>query len=597
MAETIGDAITRGAHTIVQAGTGTGKSLAYLVPVMLSGRKTIIATVTKALQDQLAQNDLPLVVNGIAELTSKTPTWAVLKGRSNYLCLQRLDELRNPASLTLDEDGILDDSQLTQLGRWAAATDSGDLATIDWSLPEHAARQVSVGSDECPGASRCPRGDDCFAELARRKAADADVIVVNTHLYGLDIASDGAILPPHEVVVFDEAHQLEDVISGSTGRAMSAGRIAHVSSSIRAVIRDDALSGALARIASELTDVLTAQLGTRLSIPIDHNISEVLVRLRLKVDESLSALGALSTDHPDTKQRILRATIGCQRSIEEIDALLTASTHSVAFVSGTTERPILELAPLNVGPTLKNGVWDSKVAILTSATMPNTLPERIGLDSVEVVDVGSPFDYENNGLLYCPKHLPAPNHPLRDDALHDELERLINAAGGRTLALFTTYRAMHLAADAMAIRLQYPVLRQGELPKALLIERFANNTETCLFATAGFFQGVDVPGNTLSLVTIDKIPFPRPDDPLLSARRDLVGKDAFNVYDVPIAATQLAQATGRLIRTSTDSGVVAILDPRLATKAYGKKLVSALPPMTRTVDFDRVVDFFAELNR
>ncbi len=596
MAESIADAINNGRHAIVQAGTGTGKSLAYLVPVALSGKKTVIATVTKALQDQLAAKDLPLVATGLAEATVKPPTWAVLKGRNNYLCLQRLDELRETPSLRFD-DAYVDEDQLERLQRWAANTANGDLAGVDWPMPDVVARQVSVGSDECPGASRCPRGDDCFAEAARHRAADADIIVVNTHLYGLDVASQGGILPEHEVVVFDEAHQLEDVMSGSTGNTLSAGRISHLESSIRGVLRDDALSGALNRFAIDLTAALAPRLNTRIPVPLSDDLADLAVALRLTINDTLGALGALNTDHADTKQRILRATVGCQRAIETLDAFLAATAHSVLFVSGTPERPVLERAPLDVGPTLTSGIWTTKTAILTSATMPLSLPDRIGLADVEVLDVGSPFDYENNGLLYCAKHLPAPNQPRRDDAVVDELARLIDAAGGRTLALFTTYRAMHMAADALAQRLGYPILRQGELPKALLLERFTREHATCLFATAGYFQGVDVPGDSLRLVTIDKIPFPRPDDPLLSARRERVGADAFNVYDVPIAATQLAQAAGRLIRTSTDRGVVAVLDPRLATKSYGKRVVAALPPMTRTVDFERVADFFDTLSR
>ena len=595
MAETVFDAIRHGRHAILQAGTGTGKSLAYLVPVMLAGKKTVVATVTKALQDQLATKDLPLVAAGIAETTGRRPTWAVLKGRNNYLCLQRLDELRGATALSFD-DAAIDDDQLARLERWARSTSSGDLAGVDWPLPDAVARSVSVGSDECPGASRCPRGDECFAEFARRRAADADVVVVNTHLYGLDVASLGAILPEHEVVIFDEAHQLEDVMSGSTGNTLSAGRISHLGSAIRSVLSDDALSGSLAQIATDLTGALAPSLNTRLATPLRDDLADLLVRLRLKIDETLGALGALSTDHPETKQRLLRATVACQRLIETVDAFLTASDHSVVFVTGTSDRPVLERAPLDVGPTLASGVWNTKTAILTSATMPLSLPERIGLGDVDVLDVGSPFDYENNGLLYCAKHLPSPTDPRRDDAVIEELARLIEAAGGRTLALFTTYRAMHKTADALSDRLQYPILRQGELPKALLLERFTNEHATCLFATSGYFQGVDVPGDAVVLVTIDKIPFPRPDDPLLGARRERVGNEAFNIYDVPIAATQLAQAAGRLIRTANDRGVVAILDPRLATKSYGKRLVSALPPMPRTVDFERVRDFLTSLN-
>ena len=234
-----------------------------------------------------------------------------------------------------------------------------------------------------------------------------------------------------------------------------------------------------------------------------------------------------------------------------------------------------------------------RTSILTSATVPLSLPQRIGLreEQFDFIDVGSPFDYERNSLLYCPRHLPEPNSPLRDAAVHDEIEKLITAAGGRTLALFTTYRAMHAAANELKDRLPFHIWRQGDLPKMALLSEFEAVESACLFATAGFFQGVDVPGRTLSLVIIDKLPFPRPDDPLLMARREMVGPHAFSEIDLPRAATQLAQAAGRLIRSKSDKGVVAILDPRLATKGYGKRILSALPPMTRTTVRAEVEEF------
>jgi ATP-dependent DNA helicase DinG len=243
------------------------------------------------------------------------------------------------------------------------------------------------------------------------------------------------------------------------------------------------------------------------------------------------------------------------------------------------------------------GVWSKRLAILASATIPLAMPSRIGLDpeSVDIIDVGSPVDYENTAMLYCAKHLPEPNDPRRDNSVHDEIETLIKFAGGRTLALFTTYRAMHLAADEMEKRLPYNIMRQDQMPKMALINAFSNDEQSCLFATAGFFQGVDVPGRTLSLVIIDKIPFPRPDDPLLSARRDVVGKNWFSEIDIPLAATALAQASGRLIRSQSDSGVVAILDPRLATKGYGKRLGSVLPPMKRTIELHEVQSFLQQI--
>ncbi|MEY2780161.1 MAG: hypothetical protein RL623_1341, partial [Actinomycetota bacterium] len=437
--------------------------------------------------------------------------------------------------------------------------------------------------------------DVCFAERARDFASVADVVVVNTHIYGLDVATDGALLPEHEVVIFDEAHQLEDVMSSSVSMSISPGSINHVNSALRAIVRDDAMSGSLQQIGNEFGGLIAQHLDKRIPLPLPDGIQDVLNRLRLKLDEAIAGLRAVNTSDESAKQRILRGQTLSTRLVEVIDGSLTAGSRTVAFVSGSKDRPTLELAPLNVGPSLREGIWSKRTAILASATIPLALPARIGLtdDEIDSIDVGSPFDYENSAVLYCAKHLPAPNDPRRDEAVLDEIEHLINAANGRTLALFTTYRAMHQAADEMARRLEFKIWRQDDLPKMALVDAFAQEESSCLFATAGFFQGVDVPGQTLSLVIIDKIPFPRPDDPLLSARRDEVGRSAFNEIDIPLAATQLAQAAGRLIRSRKDSGVVAILDPRLATKGYGKQLVSTLPPMKRTIQFDDVANFFA----
>ncbi|NBW92639.1 MAG: ATP-dependent DNA helicase [Actinobacteria bacterium] len=355
------------------------------------------------------------------------------------------------------------------------------------------------------------------------------------------------------------------------------------------------MSGSLQQIGNEFGGLIAQHLDKRIPLPLPDDIQDVLNRLRLKLDEAIAGLRAVNTSDESAKQRILRGQTLSTRLVEVIDGSLTAGSRTVAFVSGSKDRPTLELAPLNVGPSLREGIWSKRTAILASATIPLALPARIGLtdDEIDSIDVGSPFDYENSAVLYCAKHLPAPNDPRRDEAVLDEIEHLINAANGRTLALFTTYRAMHQAADEMARRLEFKIWRQDDLPKMALVDAFAQEESSCLFATAGFFQGVDVPGQTLSLVIIDKIPFPRPDDPLLSARRDEVGRSAFNEIDIPLAATQLAQAAGRLIRSRKDSGVVAILDPRLATKGYGKQLVSTLPPMKRTIQFDDVANFFA----
>lgn len=597
MAEAISQAIENKRHLIVQAGTGTGKTLGYLVPAINSGKRVVVSTYTKALQDQLAKHDLPLLASALEPIIGRSIDWAVLKGRNNYLCAQRISEIQEPKhhKLDLDEFSPQVQSDIDKLVKWSEDTSTGDAGDLRWTPRDMAWKQVSIGSDECPGASRCPSGDVCFAERARDFASVADVVVVNTHIYGLDVATDGALLPEHEVVIFDEAHQLEDVMSSSVSMSVSPGSINHVNSALRAIVRDDAMSGALQQIGNEFGGLIAQHLDKRIPLPLPDDIQDVLNRLRLKLDEAIAGLRAVNTSDESAKQRILRGQTLSTRLVEVIDGSLTAGSRTVAFVSGSKDRPTLELAPLNVGPSLREGIWSKRTAILASATIPLALPARIGLtdDEIDSIDVGSPFDYENSAVLYCAKHLPAPNDPRRDEAVLDEIEHLINAANGRTLALFTTYRAMHQAADEMARRLEFKIWRQDDLPKMALVDAFAQEESSCLFATASFFQGVDVPGQTLSLVIIDKIPFPRPDDPLLSARRDEVGRSAFNEIDIPLAATQLAQAAGRLIRSRKDSGVVAILDPRLATKGYGKQLVSTLPPMKRTIQFDDVANFFA----
>lgn len=599
MAMAVSNAVNTNRHLIVQAGTGTGKTLGYLVPLIASGKRIVVSTYTKALQDQLAAHDLPQLIPILERELDRTVTWSVLKGRNNYLCRQRLDEMESPkqAKLDLDDTSAAVKAEVRKLIEWADETETGDQGDLTWSPSDKAWRLVSVGSDECPGAQRCPAADRCFSEQARASATLSDVVIVNTFIYGLHIAMNSELLPEHDVVVFDEAHQLEDVISNTVSTSIGSGRINGVISALRAIIREDSLTNALQLLAHDFNACLLPYVGKRVDLPFPPAIGAALVDVRLKIDQAVQALRAIDSKDDKAKQKILRAQMLANRVIDAVDMCLTAGKSQVAFVSGTVERCSLEIAPLNVGPSMDAGVWSKRLAILASATIPLAMPSRIGLDpeSVDIIDVGSPFDYENTAMLYCAKHLPEPNDPRRDNSVHDEIERLINFAGGRTLALFTTYRAMHLAADEMEKRLPFNIFRQDQLPKMALINAFSDDEQSCLFATAGFFQGVDVPGRALSLVIIDKIPFPRPDDPLLSARRDVVGKNWFNEIDIPLAATALAQASGRLIRSQNDSGVVAILDPRLATKGYGKRLGSVLPPMKRTIEIKEVQSFLQQI--
>ncbi len=594
MAERVGLAIRRGDPLVVRAGTGTGKTLAYLVPAIESGRTTVVVTATKALQDQLAHKDLPFLELQLEPALGRPFSWAVLKGRSNYICMQRLDEIgatktgdRVQLSLEgLDESGR---AEVDRLATWAGETVTGDLTELDWSPSDRTVTAVTVGSDECPGASRCPRGTSCFAEAARGRAQTADVIVVNAHLYGLDVAADGAILCDHEVVIFDEAHVIEDVMSDTVGVELTPGRLNRVATVVRRIVVDPDLDSDLSALGDDLSEVLGRYPGEQVPTPLPDDLSTVLSDVRSVGSRALDLVGNLKIDDEDAKQRRLRAQVALGRMIDSTDRFLNPGAEDVVFVSGAPNSHRLELAPLDVGPTLAEGIWAKRTAILTSATVPRNLAERIGLETAELVDVGSPFDYEEQALLYCAMHLPPPNDPRFRAAVHEELIELMMAAGGRTLALFTSWSAMDEAAAAVRDHVPYPILTQRDMPKPALLHTFATDEDTCLFATAGLFQGVDVPGRTLSLVVIDRIPFPRPDDPLLSARRDLLGPNAFSEIDLPRAATMLAQASGRLIRTDSDRGVVAVMDRRLGAARYRWEIISALPPMRRTRDREEAV--------
>ncbi|NNE12963.1 MAG: ATP-dependent DNA helicase [Ilumatobacter sp.] len=599
MAERVATAIDDGRHLVVEAGTGTGKTLAYLVPAITSGKRTIVVTATKALQDQLATKDLPFLEGELADAGIDL-TWAVLKGRSNYVCLQRLREVNDPAQGRLDVE-TADMSAVTKLevkkiGEWAASSPTGDQAELDWNPGEASWRAVSVGSDECPGAERCPMGQECFAEQARRRAQVSDVTVVNTYLYGLHVGSGGAILPEHEVVVFDEAHVLEDVMSDTVGVQIAPGRFVTLSATVRRFLDDPQLVGSIADLAGVMREALQPFSGQRLPTPLPDSIVEALRDAQLALARVGEVVQGIETPLEDAQQRKLRAQRMITRTMESVEAALAAGDGTVPFVSGR-DHPRLEIAPLDVGPTLRDGVWGDHTAILTSATIPASLAKRVGLEPDRTVeaDVGSPFDYERQAVLYCAMHVPPPKSPKFRAAVADELIALIGAAGGRTLALFTSWAAMDAAVEAVRDEIDVPLLTQRDLPKPALVRAFTESEETCLFATTGLFQGVDVPGQTLSLVVIDKLPFPRPDDPLLSARREQLGPSAFSEIDVPRAATLLAQAAGRLIRNETDRGVVAVLDSRLGNARYRWDVIRALPPMRRTRERAEVEEFLRSI--
>ncbi|MEO5680458.1 MAG: ATP-dependent DNA helicase [Acidimicrobiales bacterium] len=609
MAEAVAATVEGQRHLVVQAGTGTGKSLGYLVPCIVTGQRTVIATATKALQDQLAGKDLPFLAEHLAQPFAV----AVLKGRSNYLCRQRLAEIfpggdgaGQQPSLDLDAGAVTGLGQeLHLLAAWAAASPTGDRAELDFEPRARAWAQVSVTAVECPGAAKCPKGDVCFAEASRRRAAEADVIVVNTALYGMHLASGGHLLPDHDVVVFDEAHELEDIAATSLGLELSAGRfegLARVAAGVVAKA-DQAAIAAVSEVGETVGDLLGRMEGEVIEGGpaglADASLAAGLALADARVQVLTSALKrAETTDGTEAAARKSRAQQAAGHLRGDLATVAALPPSHVAWVErGAGRQPVLRVAAVDVGAILAEQLWGEVSAILTSATIPPGIVRRLGLPPgrTDELDVGSPFEHRTQGLLYVPKHLPDPRRPGADEAMVEELGWLIGVAGGRTLALFTSFRRMELAAAALTGTLPGPLLRQGDLPKPALVAAFAADESASLFATMGFWQGIDVPGRTLSVVTIDRLPFPRPDEPLWRARRERAGARAFSLVDVPRAATLLAQGAGRLLRTGVDRGVVAVLDPRLATAGYRRDLLAPMPPLKRSVSRDEVAAFLAEV--
>jgi ATP-dependent DNA helicase DinG len=625
MAEAVAAAIESDRHLVVRAGTGTGKSLAYLVPAILSGKRVLVATATKALQDQLAAKDLP----GLASRLGRPVSWAVLKGRSNYLCVQRLheSELGSQQELAGDLGGpgeSLRAEQARRIATWAERTKTGDRAELEIEPDPKLWSAFSVSAEECPGSFRCPSGSQCFAESARARAAGAQVVVVNLHLLGAHLASEGAVLPEVDAIVVDEAHELEDVLSSSLGVSVGPSRLRAVAASARSALgvagrpsaTDEAAVDAIFGVADQLESALATQAGVRLRAGALGEIGEVvsLAGVRLERLEhllgraaergrdsaagSLPGTGGLGGDDPDGgAQRVMRAVLSLSRCRGDLARLAAVGDAEVAWVEGGP-RPSIEIAPIDVADTLAEGLFATTPVVLTSATVPLGLAVHLGADPAEsdALDVGSPFDYDSQALLYCAAHLPDRRRPEAEEALHAELAALIGAAGGRTLALFTSWAAMTRAATALRAVAACPILAQGEAGKPALVTAFCAEPAACLFATMGFWQGLDVPGPTLSLVVIDRIPFPRPDEPLIAARRERAGPSAFREIDLPRAAGMLAQGAGRLIRTASDRGVVAVLDSRLATASYRWDLVRAMPPFRRTKDRQVAFEFLQRLH-
>jgi ATP-dependent DNA helicase DinG len=618
MAQAVWDAVTDGTHLAVQAGTGTGKSLAYLVPAFqLAADKrgpVIVSTATIALQRQLVDRDLPRLADALREPLGRTPEFAILKGRNNYLCLNKL---RNGPE---DEQDSLFDAPASQMGahvkrlhQWAAGTTSGDRDEIVPGVPDQAWRQVAVTARECLGAGRCPFGIQCYSERARRMAAEADVIVTNHALLAIDTLGEGGILPEHRVVIVDEAHELVDRVTSVASGELSAYTIDF------AVRRTGRLAdeGEIARLAeagNALTPLLATLPGGRMD-QLDQGLGATLAALRDAATAcavQVRKIAGMKNEDADPAEVTAAQTalVSLEEIAVEADRMITAFDQPIAEReqvvwlerpedwSDSTRPASLHVAPLEVGEVLADQLFADKTVVLTSATLTlggsfTPLARQWGLDVKAAgtewagMDVGSPFAHGRSGILYVARHLPPPSRDGLPPEYMDELWELIKAAGGRTLGLFSSMRAAKAAAAAMRESLPFPVLCQGDDSTMQLVKEFAADEPTCLFGTLSLWQGVDVPGPSLRLVVIDRIPFPRPDDPLASARTraaDARGGSGFMEVSANHAALLLAQGAGRLLRSMDDRGVVAVLDPRLVTKRYGEYLRASLPPFWQTTD-------------
>jgi ATP-dependent DNA helicase DinG len=593
MAVDVADAIAAHRPLVVEAGTGIGKSLAYLVPVALSAQRTVVATATKALQDQLISKEVPSLQAAGIELTA-----AVLKGRQNYLCQQRLSDLGAPTAQSFDLDdapaGVA--TQLRRIASWSTTTESGERDHLGFEADARAWARVSMPAEECPGADRCPFGSTCFAEQAKRRAEAADVVIVNAALYGAHLSTGRTLLPAHEVVVFDEAHELDTQLSRSLGVELSSARLRGIAQLARHSGAGDAaaITEQLTHAADRLAAVLAERFARGASTGLDEATRRVLDEAAAGAERLVEAVEALpASPGADLRRWSTRGAAVHLRG--DLVRLRDPGGDDLVFLEGTERQVTLVRAPVDVGPLLKS-LWAEATGVLCSATMPSGLEDRLGLDPVRRrrVELPSPFDYASHSLLYVPAHLPDRRDPTCEDAMAEELCALVDAAGGRTLALFTSRRALEHVGSAVREKVATPVLLQGDASRAQLLAAFAGDEATSLFATMGFWQGVDVPGRTLSLLAIDRLPFGRPDDPMLQARRERAGDAAFSAVDVPRASMLLAQGVGRLIRTAQDRGVVCVLDTRLATASYRGALLRRLPPMRRSRQREEAVAFLRD---
>ena len=638
MAEAVANALSNRHHLLVQAGTGTGKSLAYLVPALVHGKKVLVATATLALQRQLVERDLPKIKGALEKELGRELTFAVYKGVGNYLCLQKMNSAeQDPDSEVLLEIGSLE-KDAKRLRAWAQTPgisgDRDDAPDVD--------RRVwyanSVSGRECIGKDDCAFGSQCFAVNAKAKAQTADVVVTNHTLLAIEIVDSHPILPERDAVILDEAHEFMDRTTQAVTEELTVARVERAAKMAKRHLpgkASDAFGKAADVFAQALTDFASdvrsdpTKAGRLPELP-----SQLEAPVR-KVKECAQAVVALinadsDVINPDSmaeRARVKGATSEVQQTATK---MLKPSGHQVMWFEPTYST--LYLAPLSVSQVLRANLLTETPVIATSATLSvgksfDAIAKSIGFvvngssgedeDSedefeegeidpanVQMLDVGSPFDFAKQGALYLPRDIPEPGRDGPSSEALTELAELIDAAGGRTLALFSSWRGVEMADEYLRkalAELEIPIItqRRGDIV-GTLVERFAKDPKSILLGTISLWQGIDVPGPSCTLVAIDRIPFPRPDEPVMSARAaeaDAAGGSGFMQVSLPRAALLLAQGTGRLIRSVDDRGVVAILDSRIVTKRYGSVLLNSMPPFWRTSDGAVIRESLKRLNK
>ncbi|GAA1120249.1 ATP-dependent DNA helicase [Nesterenkonia jeotgali] len=628
MAEHVAMALRKRRHLLVQAGTGTGKSLAYLVPAVVHAldaeKPVLISTATLALQAQIMGRDLPRLLENIAEHVEREVDVALVKGRANYACKHKMDggfpEDDDEQALFAFADeptgGVAAVEPGSQLGKeivalreWAEVTETGDRDDLPHGVTDRAWRQISVNAVDCIGPRKCPMAAECFSERAREKAKDADLVVTNHAMLAIDAFEGLDVLPEHDAVIVDEAHELADRVTSAVTAQLSAAMIKAAASSARrhTAINVEALQSSAVAVEAAFHRVDSGLLARGLNPQQREAVELARNAARTALSDSKPSGDAEADPGRNTARSRMQAVLETANRILESPETpdVVWLNRPGSFVPGRgyqeadlEESPLIYVAPTSVAGRLRDGLFGDRTVVLTSATLTigdsfDPVAGSLGLagekaPAWDAVDVGSPFDYPKQGVLYVAKHLPPPSMKTAQ-AQRDELAGLIEASKGATLALFSSRRAAEEAAEDLRERLDLPILCQGDSTMSSLVRAFAEDEETCLFGTMSLWQGVDVPGRSCRLVAIDRIPFPRPDDPLVSARSQEVtrhGGNGFMQVAATHAATRLAQGAGRLIRTSEDKGVLAILDSRLATARYGGFLKRSMPDFWPTANGD-----------